>query len=93
MKCRARNSTRSFVGSLAIAGVLALACANVQEIEEQDGGAPAADPDFQNPAAAEGQLELDNQLCWEQSNRAETTPEAIQKAHADCMERMGWTRP
>jgi hypothetical protein len=85
------KGTRRRVASLAILGLWTLACASVEEIEREDVGDPANDMSFENPAAAEGQLELDNQLCWEQSRTDVASVDAARQAHQACMAERGWS--
>jgi hypothetical protein len=78
--------------SFAIVALLISACATVDEIEREDVGDPANHMGFENPAAAEGQFELDNELCWQQSRTHVATDTAARQAHATCMAERGWTR-
>ena len=80
------------IASLAILGLLISACATLDEIEREDVGDPANPMGFENPAAAEGQFELDNELCWQQSDTDDPTASAARQAHATCMAERGWTQ-
>jgi len=68
------------------------ACATVEEIEsDTPSGAPIGEG-FTNPAAREGQYELDSDVCWQSIDASSATQAAVQQAYEACMLQKGWSR-
>jgi hypothetical protein len=74
---------------LLTAALLLGACATVREVEESNLAPP--DPDL-----AEGQYELDDELCWQGAKPPPgqpADPASFQEAHDACMREKGWKGP
>lgn len=83
------------VGRASVVALLLCVASGCQTVEEVESG-PPDDPhqvgDFSNPAASEGQFDLDSELCWEAQGTSADSPTADEDAWRACMQDKGWTR-
>jgi len=75
-----------------LAALCSTGCATVEEIEEPGVAGDVQDGGFTNPAAREGDFELDRELCWQSIQPSSPSPEGTQQAHEACMREKGWTQ-
>lgn len=80
-------ATRSLGITLLLA--LSAACSTVAEVEGEQVPSDSIGDGFTDPAASEGERELDSSLCW-QSIESQSTAGADQAAYDECMRAKGW---